>query len=151
MEKSFRANLAGMTIMEIIVTIALIAMLASVTLVALTDVREQSRDSQRISDVTQIQVALSAFKRDTGLYPTAITGGQQIKASNTVYMAKMPNPPTPQDGTCGLYPVYASYYYVPAGNLKNYDLYFCLGGQTSDVTSGANKAMPNGIVASTTP
>lgn len=151
MKKFFYAHAAGMTLLELIVVIAIIGILIAAILVSMNDVREQSRDSQRVSDVTQIQVALTAFKRDTGAYPMAITGGQQLKASNTVYMAKIPAPPTPQDGICGAYPVYTSYYYVPAGNLKSYDLYFCLGGKTSDIVSGSNKAMETGITTSTVP
>lgn len=140
-----------MSLMEIIVVIAISGILITVTLVSMTGVRQRSRDSQRISDVTQIQVALSAYQRDMGTYPTLITGGQQLKASNTVYMAKIPIPPTPQDGLCGSYPVYASYYYQPAGDYKSYNLYFCLGYKTSDIASGSNKAMATGITTSTVP
>ncbi len=141
-----------MTLIEIMIVVVILVTLVTLSLITMGNVREQSRDTQRVSDITQLQVALSAYYRDTGAYPLLITGGQQIKASNTVYMAKVPVPPTPQDGAvCIASPVYASYYYVPAANLKSYNLYFCLGDKTSDVLSGANKATPGGIVASTTP
>lgn len=151
MKKNFKINLVGMSMMEIIVVIAIIGILASITYVSMSDVRQQSRDSQRVSDITQIQVALNAWYRDTGFYPTAITGGQQLKSGNTVYMVKVPIPPTPQDGLCANYPVYASYYYEPAVGLKSYNLYFCLNDKTSDIISGSNKAMATGITTSTVP
>jgi type II secretory pathway pseudopilin PulG len=151
MKKFLNNNLVGMTLLEIIVVISIIGFLVTIVTVSMSDVREQSRDSQRISDVTQIQVALSAYKRDTGLFPLAITGGQELRSSSTVYMTKIPVPPTPQDGICGLYPVYASYRYQPAPDLKSYNLYFCLGGKTSDILSGSNKAMDTGVTNSLIP
>lgn len=78
----------GFTLIELLIVIAIIAVLAAVTFVALNPLRrfQDTRDSRRWSDITQI---LSAIKIDQvdrgGTWPTAInalTAGQNYMIVN---------------------------------------------------------------------
>jgi len=143
MRRAFRQ---GMTMIELIVVLAVIGILVAITAVTFLDVREQNRDTVRLSDISQIEAALRAYKRDVGTYPTLLTAGAELKASSTVYLAAVPTPPSPSDGSCANYPLYATYYYSLSVDTKSYCLSFCLGGQTSDLTAGAKFLLPTGII-----
>ncbi len=149
MKSSVEKN-RGFTLLEMLVVVLIIGILSTLSLVTYNKVNRQNRDSTRVSDISQLQVALAAYKRDLNVYPSVITAGQEIRgtgsSTTTLYMAKVPTPPTPSDGDCGNYPLYTSYYYLPSSNAKSYCLFFCLGGATSDLAAGAKIAKPSGIV-----
>ncbi|HUO56288.1 MAG TPA: prepilin-type N-terminal cleavage/methylation domain-containing protein [Candidatus Paceibacterota bacterium] len=62
----------GFTLVEILVVIAIIGILAAIILVSLSAARAQARDTQRISDIKQIQLALSLYYDACGEFPTDI-------------------------------------------------------------------------------
>jgi len=142
---------AGFTVLEMVMVILIIGIVAGAAVGALSDARQRQRDSQRVTDVSELQVALAAYKRDLGVYPSIITVGEEIRgtgaATTSQYLARVPTPPTPQDGDCGSYPAYATYYYLPSGNYLSYSLFFCLGDQTTDLPAGGQVAHPTGIVS----
>ena len=146
-------KIKGFTFIEMVVVVFIIVILATITISFLSASRQRNRDTVMISDVSQLQIALSSYKRDIGTYPTIITGGQELRgagsitATTTLYMALVPTPPTPRDGNCANYPLYTSYYYLPSSDYKNYCLFFCLGGNTGDITADAKIAMPKGIIS----
>lgn len=59
----------GFTLLELLVVIAIIGLLSSVVLASISDVRMKARDSQRLSDIKQIQLALEMFFDEYGYYP----------------------------------------------------------------------------------
>jgi len=59
----------GFTLIELLVVVAIIGILASVVLASLNSAREKSRDARRLSDVKQIQTALSLYYDKYGTYP----------------------------------------------------------------------------------
>lgn len=61
----------GFTLIELLVVIAIIAILTGVILVALQSSRGKARDGQRISDISQIQLALEQYFDRCGQYPPA--------------------------------------------------------------------------------
>ncbi|MGB9883475.1 MAG: type II secretion system protein GspG, partial [Microgenomates group bacterium] len=99
--------------------------------------RERARDSQRKSDLKQIQKALEMYKQDQTLpaYPTSIpitpglcwsSGGVGATCpSGNIYMNKFPTDPSPGK----------RYYYSVDNTNLNYTLCACL----------ENKADPDGI------
>ena len=135
----------GFTLIELMVTLSVIVVIVSILTASFFDIRLQNRDAIRVSDISQLQMALRAYKRDLGVYPSVITQGQALSTTSTVYIAKVPTPPTPQDYICGDYPVYSSYYYVPTESNKSFRLYFCLGEDTADLIKGFNVASPDSI------
>ena len=64
----------GFTLIELLVVIAIIGILASVVLASLNSVRTKARDTQRKSDMHQMEIALDSFYFDNGRYPSAADG-----------------------------------------------------------------------------
>ncbi|PIU36900.1 hypothetical protein COT02_03610 [Candidatus Roizmanbacteria bacterium CG07_land_8_20_14_0_80_34_15] len=126
----------GFTLIELLVVIAIIGSLSALFLPNFMSARERARDSQRKSDLRQIQKALEMHKQDQS--PTDFLATESFPAVNScwssgasctgnVYMNKFPGDPnrTPNN-----------YYYVNNGNLT-YTLCACL----------ENKADPDGTTA----
>jgi type II secretory pathway pseudopilin PulG len=55
---------------ELVIVIALIALLSAVVLATLSSARAKARDSQRLSDLRQLQTALEGYRTDRGAYPS---------------------------------------------------------------------------------
>lgn len=59
----------GFTLLELLVVIAIIGILSSVVMVSLGNARAKSRDAKRLTDLKQIQSALTLYYNDNDLYP----------------------------------------------------------------------------------
>lgn len=115
------------TLIELLIVIAIIGMLSALLLPNFMGARERARDSQRKSDLKQIQKALEMYKQDQSLptYPTSIPTtntcwtsggvGDPCPAGN-IYMNRFPTDPSPGK----------QYYYSVDNNNLNYTLCACL-------------------------
>ncbi|MCS7093385.1 MAG: type II secretion system protein GspG [Patescibacteria group bacterium] len=88
------------TLVEILVVIAIIGILSALFLPNYMAARERARDSQRKSDLKQIQKALEMYRQDQfpPAYPTSLPpAGSEFKNNiiNVVYMNKFPTDPLP--------------------------------------------------------
>jgi prepilin-type N-terminal cleavage/methylation domain-containing protein len=63
----------GFTLIELLVVIAIIGLLSSVILASLNSARIKGRDARRVSDLTQIQVALELYYDKYNYYPKSST------------------------------------------------------------------------------
>lgn len=63
----------GFTLIELLVVIAIIGLLSSVVLASLSTARAKARDSKRLSDLHQLQLAVELYANDNGSFPS--TGG----------------------------------------------------------------------------
>ena len=110
----------GFSLIEILVVIGIIGILATLLIPNLIGVRQRARDSQRKSDIRQIQSALELYRADNAAYPSATSTPYRLNAtacatSNiftspnllVTYMQKIPCDPT---GT-GVYNGGNYYYY----------------------------------------
>lgn len=70
--RSSRAK--GFTLIELMVVIAIIGLLSSIMLASLTNARLQARDAKRVSDLSQIKIALEEYYQDHGYYPASDCG-----------------------------------------------------------------------------
>ena len=61
MMQKLRNATRGFTLIELLVVIAIIGLLASIVLVSLSSARRKARDSRRVGDLRQIQLALELF------------------------------------------------------------------------------------------
>lgn len=64
----------GFTLIEILIAVAIVAILASIVLMGMEGARQKARDTQRMSDVQQVQVALRSYVHVFGEYPSHPNG-----------------------------------------------------------------------------
>ena len=96
----------GFTLIELLVVIAIIGILSSVVLASLNSARQKGRDAKRVSDISQLKLALELYFDSNRTYPTG--GGI---ASTTIGSALAPTyiQTIPEDPlSTGAYYYYAS-------------------------------------------
>jgi len=121
----------GFTLIEMMVVVVIIAILTSIILVNFGNARAKSRDTKRVSDIAQIQLALEQYYDRCQQYPTqAITFTNTVTDLTTVnstcpsginlgtFMARMPVPPTGANQ-----PYYDYMYKNLSGNIVDYILH----------------------------
>lgn len=86
------------TLIELLVVIAIIGSLSALFLPNFMAARERARDSQRKSDLKQIQKAFELYKQDqtdSSLPPTIPSSGEEFSndTTGTIYMNKFPYDP----------------------------------------------------------
>ncbi len=132
----------GFTILELSIAIIILAFLSSLVLVALGPQREANRNTKRVADIREMQLALKMFYRDWGVYPTVVVAGTPLVSGSNTYMASWPSNPTPRnDGSCPN----LDYTYNLIG-FSSYSITFCLSATTGDVGQGTSWAIPDQIV-----
>lgn len=92
----------GFTLIELLVVIAIIGLLASIVMVSLSGAKSKSRDAKRQADIKSIQLALSLYYSDNGMYPTniyAAAGTAPSGGLKDTYLPVVPTDPN-QSGTC---------------------------------------------------
>lgn len=115
----------GFTLVELLVVVSLIGVLSTLVLANLNSARERARDSQRKSDLRNIQTALRMYYNDASSYPLAAAlpwGAVWTGASGATYMNTLPKDPLSptQDYV---------YTYVDS---ENYTLSACLENKSDD-------------------
>lgn len=110
---------SGFTIVELLIVVVVIGILAAITIVAYNGVQTRSRDSQRDTDLANIQKALELYYADNGTYPsgggsTSINGSWSTTAdsswpnlANTVapnYVSAFPRDPISKQTSVGAFP-----------------------------------------------
>jgi len=143
----FYKNKRAFTLIELLVVIAIIGILATIAIVALQNARAKARDARRVADVKQMQTALELFFNDKQRYPVSseFSSGSLFSTSTqgtTTYMAVIPTPPTPADGSCTSTSAYS---YSPSSDGASYSISYCVGGPVGTLASGSHCATPAGI------
>ncbi len=72
-KKRCRCKCKGFTLIELLVVIAIIGLLATIVMVSLNTARSKARDSRRVADIRQLQLALQMEYDKTGAYPAALS------------------------------------------------------------------------------
>jgi general secretion pathway protein G len=123
----------GFTLIELLVVISIIGVLSSLLMVNFIGARQRSRDTQRKSNMRQVQSALELYRSDQSNYPLALPacGSSLVDPVNgtTVYMKSIP---------CD--PLGGSFQYL--GTSTTYTIVGCLE-NTND--SDATKVKPAGF------
>lgn len=73
----------GFTLIELLVVIAIIGLLASIVLVSLSSARSKARDSRRIGDMRQVQLALEMYYDKSQTYPVGTVGHNSLYTLGT--------------------------------------------------------------------
>lgn len=63
------ATKKGFTIIELLVSIVVIGILATIMIISYSGIQQQSRDSERGSDIVQLKMAIEKYHSDKSLYP----------------------------------------------------------------------------------
>jgi prepilin-type N-terminal cleavage/methylation domain-containing protein len=90
--KNSKENSKGFTLIELLVVIAIIGILASIILASLSTAQAKGRDARRISDIKQIQLALSLYYDANNYYPVSIYGNPSPLVQGG-YISVMPYDP----------------------------------------------------------
>jgi prepilin-type N-terminal cleavage/methylation domain-containing protein len=92
----------GFTLIELLTVIAIIGLLATIIIVSLSGAKGKSRDARRQADLKSIQLALSLYYTDNGVYPVNIYGtGASAPTSGLAptYLPVVPIDPNAPSGT----------------------------------------------------
>jgi general secretion pathway protein G len=123
-----RKTAKGFTLIELLVVISIIGILATLVTANLNAARSRARDTERKSDLKNIQTALRLYYNDNGGYPPSnyfdSLWGAKMYNGQTVYMNVVPKDPLSNQ----------TYIYSLGNNTDFYTLSACLE-NTSD-TSG---------------
>lgn len=144
----------GFTLIELLVVIAIIGILAAVVTVNFADTSAQSRDAKRQSDLTNLQVAIEAYKNRFGKYPQgckpagswsgqigtdfqcSATDGQYIPGLAPDFISVLPTDPKLPSGRTDIGYVYAvntdgTVYKIMAMNTVEDDKLIASGGNSA--------------------
>jgi uncharacterized protein (TIGR02145 family) len=128
-----------------LVVIAIIGLLATLSIISLSRARANSRDTQRLASVKQIQTALELYFDNVGSYPATLTAGSAIlsttSAVTTTYMTVVPTAPTPADGSCTA----TNNAFVYSSTGSGYIITFCIGSSVATLAAGSKAASQDGI------
>jgi uncharacterized protein (TIGR02145 family)/prepilin-type N-terminal cleavage/methylation domain-containing protein len=139
-----KARKKAFTIIELLVVIAIIGVMASIAIIAIQNSRQNAREAKRVADVKQMQTALELYFNEVGEYPASSSVTSSIYYGDNIYMASLPQSPTPNDGDCSLEE--NQYVYSEEGEENNsYSIAFCLGKSSGDLLAGLKEARPSGI------
>ena len=140
----------GFTLIELLVVISVIGILATLISANLNAARTRARDSERKSDLRNIQVALRLYFNDRGGYPTGDASGNILgcgtagtstcvwgepwSVGSTIYMQTLPADPVTDQ----------NYTYELGTDLDSYTLTACLE-NGSDTGGVANADCSSGL------
>jgi uncharacterized protein (TIGR02145 family)/prepilin-type N-terminal cleavage/methylation domain-containing protein len=132
---------SAFTLIELLVVIAIIGILTALAVVSLQNSRRSARDTKRLSDVKQIQIALELYYHDNNNYPETLVPGESLASNSITYMETIPYPPTTIDGDCST----TSYTYSTSNDQSYYNIHFCLSSNTGSLPAGEVVASPRGL------
>jgi|GEM_PF-786218 len=127
------------TLIEIATVVIIIGLIFTVVMVNLHPFQAKTRDTKRLSDISQLQAALEMYKRDEAVYPTIITAGQPLVGGiyGKTYLPQVPvAATTPGNSACAAGAAYT--YGVKTDG--NYQLAYCLETGAGNVAAGTHCA-----------
>lgn len=157
-----KQSLKGFTLIELLVVIAIIGMLSTLAVYSTNIARQRSRDTKRITDISQFQTALELYFADEQGYPVSATppivlgggSGQTLSSagltssasqSGTVYMGKVPANLTPGGADYQYRSTASSGADCTSGKCASYIINFTLEDVTGRLSAGVHTANPSGI------
>ena len=92
----------GFTLIELLVVVAILGLLATIVAVSLTSARARARDSRRVSDIRQIELALELYYAAHQQYPISATSSafQTLIDEGFLNMSSVPTDPSTGNPYC---------------------------------------------------
>ena len=139
----------GFTLIELLTVVAIISLMTAVILPNLTSSRAKSRDTKRISDLGQIQLALAVYFDRCRQYPSEIAdvaanNGCPTGISLGTYISAIPTP------TPGGSATQTTYDYVVPGDYSDFMLHATLESSNGVLKDGFHGSLPFTPTASPT-
>jgi len=134
---------SAFTLIELLIAIFVIGIIVSLSTIYFSQVKKNNRDYKRLSDISEIQLALENYKFFEGRYPESISSSTSLIGSTTgmTFLEKIPVSPEYNNDDCSI----TSYEYSYDEDNKTYGLQFCLEGKIENYTSGVKCLFPGGI------
>jgi prepilin-type N-terminal cleavage/methylation domain-containing protein len=131
------------TLIELIVVIFVIGVITSLATVYFSQVKKNNRDYKRLSDITELQVALENYRFFEGTYPDSLNSSSPLTGPKTgkIFLDEIPSNQEYVNSNCSS----TTYEYVYDSADKIYYLNFCLEGNIENYTAGSKCAYPGGI------
>ena len=131
------------TLIELIIVIFIIGVITSLATVYFSQVKKNNRDYKRLSDITELQIALENYRFFEGDYPDNLNSSTGIIGSATgkIFLDNFPIVPEYVNSNCSP----TSYEYIYDVSNKIYYLNFCLEGNIESYIAGPKCAYPGGI------
>lgn len=108
-QKSKIKLVCGFTLIELLVVFMLIGLLSTIIIASLSSARAKGRDGRRIADVKSIQLALSLYYTQNGVYPKNIYSTSGSPPMDGLAPSYLPVVPTdPGDGSNYKYAAYST-------------------------------------------
>ena len=101
-----RLKAGGFTLIELLVVIAIIGILSSVVMASLNVARKKARDTKRIFDIKQLQLALELYFETNRTYPDVETNNALPPSLAPGYISTLPADPL--DPPHSIYQYYAT-------------------------------------------
>jgi prepilin-type N-terminal cleavage/methylation domain-containing protein len=112
----------GFTLIELLMVIGIIAILSSIVGAGYSSAKQKSRDAARISNVTQVELALEAYFQAQPRQPSSA----KVYPTNLSDLVPTYISELPKDPSTGA-PLYSYIKYVNAGDTDNNGKQYCLG------------------------
>ena len=127
------------TLIELIIVITVIGVISSFASVYFSQMKRNSRDYKRLSDITELQIVLEKYKFFEGTYPPALFSPLVGPTTGKIFLEKIPINEKYLNSICPL----TTYDYISDGNI--YYLNFCLEGNIENYKAGLKCAYSGGI------
>jgi type II secretory pathway pseudopilin PulG len=121
---------------EIIITIIIAGLLSLAVLFGFVSGKTQASNQKVLTDVTQISSALKIYFQENGYYPYDPNSPTGLEN----YLSFWPKPAN--DGSCSKY---TDYYYSQKLSGDDYNLVFCLSGNSNGYLAGVHTVSMKGI------
>ena len=125
---------AGFTIVELLIVIVVIAILAAISIVAYNGIQSRARDTQRVSEMHRLKLALETYYVDNGFYP--LCNGSGVCSSTGYSQPISMLPVTPPIGNDPLNASTQYGYYYARGYKKASNSSFTNTGSAQDYIIG---------------
>lgn len=144
MNKKIFKTEKGFTLVELLIAIFIIALIGSLVAVYFFQIRKNVRDSKRLSDISEIQLALENYKFFEGEYPSELISGEPLIGSTTgkIFLNKIPKNPDYYTFDCNS----SDYSYSYDSGSELYKISFCLEGPLEDFSAGGKCVLPGNIL-----